>query len=169
MWHLKSGIFFGGKDLSTTYNDVWLYNIQAAMWINGDYGMTTGTPPPAMAKSCAMSFGQTTYIFGGRSATGSQSNIVSQLQSAIFTFLYAAPPPQNIRNSRPPASLSCIHMFPRSWKCMYTQCFQYLGKLCIWNEALLITLPAIYLPGAIGCFLYFLTILVFFLWFVGFY
>jgi len=75
-WLVDYLVFFGGKDLTTTYNDLWLYNIQAALWINGQYGMTKGTAPPAMAKSCAMSFGVTTYIFGGRSASGSQSNIV---------------------------------------------------------------------------------------------
>merc|ERR1719498_2168379 len=93
-WLVDFVVFFGGRDLSNTYNDLWLYNIQAGMWLNGQHGMNKGTPPPALAKSCAVSFDLTTYIFGGRTAAGSQSDVVYAYtyQPTFFGFADAMSP-----------------------------------------------------------------------------
>lgn len=69
---------FGGKNLTTTMGDLWLYNIGSTMWLNGDHGMTTNITqkPPGLAKACAAAIGKMVVIVGGRKADNTQSNSV---------------------------------------------------------------------------------------------
>ncbi|CAK0874425.1 unnamed protein product [Prorocentrum cordatum] len=81
-------VVFGGLGDSGVLNDLWLYEIDFAKWLPADHGLTTGSPPPPLQKSCAVSLGafleRKVVIFGGKDENDQQSD---------KSYMFAGQPP----------------------------------------------------------------------------